>query len=120
MNDKDINGILGETKVISFLIENGFDVFFPYGGKTTFDLVAHREGELFRIEVKTTEAEAATGWYVKIKKSRHNKNINIEKHFKPSQCDFLAVYIKPKDKVVLIDVEEICTKTYLTVPHKRV
>lgn len=120
MNFKDKNGILGEAKAASFFVENGFDVFVPIGGKTPFDLAVHRDGVLFRVEVKYSEIKTPTGWRVRIKRSRHNKNENIEYHFDQNSCDLLAVYIGPLDRIITIYPEEIDSLTYFTINNMRV
>lgn len=110
-------GSLGKSRTISELIRNGFDIFTEFEGKAPFDLVAHKDGELKRIEVKSTQRRTKydTGWEIQIKRVRPNRSETVIHNFNSSQCDILAVYIEPLDKVLLLDSSKIKVKTMLTI-----
>ena len=113
-------GSLGKSKVISELIKKEYDVFTEFEGKSPFDLVAHKEQKLYRVEVKSTQRRTKynTGWEVQIKKVRPNRSKAVIHNFSSDQCDILAVFIEPLDKVILIQSSEIKTKSMLTILDK--
>jgi len=114
------DGSLGKIRVISRLVETGHDVFMEIDGKSPFDLVAHKNGKLYRVEVKSTSRRTKfdTGWEVQLKRVRSNRTSNKIINFSKDQCDILAVYIEPIDLVLLIDSCEITAKTAMAVLDK--
>jgi len=101
-------GNLAEAKVIAKLVENDFDVFIQSSGKAPFDLVAYREGHLLRVQVKGTSSRTRYGVYqVQLRAVRSNRTANTIQYFDPSQCDVLAIYIEPLDKVCFLWADEV-------------
>jgi hypothetical protein len=81
--------------VIARLIEADFDVFVQFSGKSPFDVIAHKDGRLFKVQVKGTSSLTKYGSYrVLIASIRSNKTVNRIGHFEPSLCDVLAVYVE--------------------------
>ena len=80
-------------------------------------MIGHKDGKLYRIEVKSTETESksGSGWEVQIKKVRPNKTENKITNFSKDQCDLLAIYLKPVDKVLLIPSADVKTTCQMTV-----
>jgi Holliday junction resolvase-like predicted endonuclease len=110
-------GSLGKAKVICRLVEENYDVFMELDGKSPFDLIVHKNDILQRVEIKATETrtKANTGWTIQIKKVRPNKTANIITNFSPKQCELLAIYIKPLDKVILIASQDVKTTCEMTI-----
>lgn len=109
-------GRLGELKVAAYFTSLGYPVFTQVSGGSPYDLVVEINGELKRVEVKTTRTKSNSGKYVvQIKSVRINKGRNKINGFNNSKCDILAIYIIPKDKVILIDSKEIKSNSSLTV-----
>ena len=110
-------GTVGKIRIISYFIEKGYDVFIEVDGKSPFDIVVHKEGLLERVEIKTTSTRCRSkrGWVVQLKKVRSNKNRNKITSFNPNQCDLVAIYIRPKDKVVILKSKEIEAKSTINV-----
>ncbi len=102
--DRKTKGRLGEAKVVAYLIENGYEVYLPFSSNSKYDVLAIKDGVVKRISVKFTSTKKPSGtWKVEMRQiSRRNNSINIDK-FNYTQYDLIAVYIGPKDKVVLID-----------------
>lgn len=99
-----IKGRLAETKVLSFLIEKGFEVYLPFSNNSKYDVLAIKDGVLKRISVKYTSVQRKSGtWVVEMRQIyRGNHIVNVDK-FDYHQYDVIAVYIGPRDKVVLVD-----------------
>jgi PD-(D/E)XK endonuclease len=108
MDSRTRLGSLAEAKVIAKLVENKFDVFIQFSGKASFDLVAYRDGQLYKIQVKGTSSKTRYGVYqVQLKAVRANRTGNTIHYFDTSQCDVLAIYVEPLDKVCFLRTEEI-------------
>ena len=54
-NPQQHNGSISELKAAVALMEQGYEIFIPMNRHSSFDLVAHRDGKIYRIEVKTNK-----------------------------------------------------------------
>lgn len=102
-------GSLGKAKVVTRLIELGYDVFLEFDGKSPFDLVIHKNDVLERVEVKYTGTrnKANTGWKVQLKKVRPNRTRNKIINFDKTKLEKLVVFIEPLNLVVLFESKDI-------------
>lgn len=102
--DRKTKGRLAESKVVSFLIENEYEVYLPFSNNSKYDVIAIKDGILKRVSIKFTSVKRLSGaWDIEMRQiSRGNNKINISK-FDSSQFDLVAVYIGPKDKVILVE-----------------
>ena len=108
-------GSTGKAKAILSFITHGYDVFTEFEGKSPFDFIVHKTNELKRVEVKTskTRNRANTGWIFQIKKVRPNRTKAKIYRFNKSQCDILALYIQPLDKIIIKFSNQIfCTSSF--------
>ena len=65
-------GDLAVAKTIADLTEKGYDIFLPLSEHLPIDLIAHKSGEIYRIQVKHRASgflEAKTQWAEKKWKS---------------------------------------------------
>ncbi len=113
-------GSLGKAKVVTKLIEMGYDVFLEFDGKSPFDLVIHKDDVLERVEVKYTETRnrTNTGWVVQLKKVRPNRTRNKIVNFDKSKLEKLIVFIKPLNTVVLFEAKDIKVTSALSIFDK--
>ena len=111
------NGILGESRAITELIKQGYEIFTQFSGKAPFDFVAYLDGECKRVEVKSTSRRTKydTGWEVQLKKVRPNSSRNVITNFDNTSCDILCVYIVPLDIVVVYNSSDIKAKTSMAI-----
>lgn len=102
---RKINGRLAEAKVLCHFVEQGYDVYTPYTENSKIDLVVAREGKLFRVSIKYTSVQKPTGkWRVGLRNmSRRNDGKMAVDFFDKDAYDYLAVYIGPLDKVVVVE-----------------
>lgn len=114
MNTTD-QGRLGEAKVSAYLVEQGWYVFVDISGKCPVDLIAWKDGETKRIQVKSTSYQQYGSWTAQIKSVRPNRTGNGIKQYDNAVSDWLAVYIVPEDKVVILESSEITAKNSLAV-----
>lgn len=57
MDDKPWITALSQARVTSELARQRFDVYAELVGKSPFDLIAHRDGLLYRVSVKSTMSQ---------------------------------------------------------------
>jgi PD-(D/E)XK endonuclease len=121
VDNKTWLGSLGESKVAAELSRYRFHVFTQTTGKAPFDLVAYKDGRLYRVNVKTTQRLSKWGsWELKIASVRSNRTGNRIVPFDFTSCDVLAVYIEPLDKVCFLHSSEVAGKNYITLRDKTV
>ncbi|WP_414694686.1 group I intron-associated PD-(D/E)XK endonuclease [Paenibacillus sp.] len=115
MDDKSWITALSQARVTAELARQRFDVYVELVGKAPFDLIAHKEGLLYRVSVKSTmstKCESGHSWEVQLKRVRSNKTGNAIHKFDPDSCDILAIYIEQIDKVCFFNPKEInCTSS---------
>lgn len=114
-------GSLGESKVASELSKHRFHVFIQTTGKAPFDLVAYKDGYLYRVNVKATQRLDKWGsWEVHLKSVRSNRTRNRIVPFDPQSCDVLAVYIEPLDTVCFLRISQVSGKNAIALREKAV
>lgn len=100
-------GRLGESYIMSAFIKMGAEVYLPFGGNTTYDMIVVNDGSYYTVECKTASVRNKAGGYtVQIKSVRSNKTQNVIKPFDPSKVDILAIYLVPDDQVFFIETKE--------------
>ena len=108
-------GTLGELKAISEFIKLDFNIYVPLSGKEPYDFIACKENKLIKVQVKSTSCKTKNNSYeIGIKSVRSNRTTNIIKRFKPSQCDILATYIQPLDKICFIKASAVTSGGCIT------
>jgi hypothetical protein len=105
--DRKTKGRLAEAKVIAYLVENGYGVYLPFSDNSKYDVLVVKESKVNRISIKFTSVKKPSGsWIVEMRQIYRGKEIiNIDK-FDKTQCDIIAVYIGPIDRVLLIDASK--------------
>jgi hypothetical protein len=105
--DRKTKGRLAEAKVISYLIEEGYEVYLPFSNNSKYDVLVVKDGIVKRVSTKFTSVKKKSGsWVVEMRQiHRGNGVVNIDK-FDKTKCDLIAVYLGPIDKVVLIDASK--------------
>jgi hypothetical protein len=110
--DRKTKGRLAEAKVIAYLIEGGYEVYIPFSDNSKYDVLAIKDGIVKKISIKFTSVKKQSGsWTVEMRQiSRRNKSINIDK-FDNTKFDIVAVYIGPRDKIILVDAIKVKTRS---------
>lgn len=108
MDDRTWLGNLAEIRVAAELLRERYEVFVGWGGKTSCDLIALKDGVLHRVQVKGTRTRSigpkgtVGGYTVQLRSVRSNKTANVVKTFDAGVCDLLGIYIEPEDRVVIL------------------
>lgn len=108
-------GSLGEMKAACYFLENGYEVFFQFDGKAPFDFILFKDNAFKTVSVKTTSTKTYGNWTVQLKSIRSNKTKNRIENFDNSIIDFLVIYIKPIDKLIVYDAKTIKQKTAMQI-----
>lgn len=85
-------GDIAVSKAIADLIEKGYGVFTPLTEHLPFDLIAYKDGKLYKIQAKYGVARNITTWA--------SKQGNHRKFYKDGDFDYYAVYLPDKNLVV--------------------
>jgi Holliday junction resolvase-like predicted endonuclease len=100
VDDKTWLGAVAEARVCAELVAQRWDVFTSLTGKAPFDLVAYKEGEIVRVEVKGCRTMKQSGGYeVQLRSVRPNRTTNRIRHVSAAACDVIAVYLEPINTV---------------------
>ncbi len=113
-------GDLAEAKVVAVLIEQEVDVFRGFSGKAPFDLIAFKDDQLLRVEVKGTAREMIRGAYqIRLASTRSNRTRNVVSHFDARKSDLLAAYIRPLDTVCFLPSKWLDGRAYINLREHR-
>jgi len=85
-------GDLAELKVAADLIDRGCRLSIPFGEDSDYDLIAHYEGRLHRVQVKYTKSD---GQIVVLRCRSHsltNGKVRATKLYTSATIDWIAVY----------------------------
>jgi hypothetical protein len=102
VDSKTFTGSLAEISVIKNLIQDSWDVFTSFNGKTEFDIIAYKEEfGVITIQVKSTSYKKPSGSYeVGLRSIRSNKTKNSIYKFNNEIQDILAIYIVEIDAII--------------------
>jgi PD-(D/E)XK endonuclease len=91
-------GDLGEASAIEWLTRQGATVLIPFGHSPDYDLVAEIEGQLLRIQVKTSTFARSSRrhdrWTVQVATNGGNQTwTGVAKRFNPGAVDYLYILV---------------------------
>ena len=92
-------GLLGELKARFMMTHLGYETCTPDGIHVPFDLLAVKDGQMFRVQVKTSRSKPAGKWAkdgtfaVNLITSGGNTTVNTRKKIDKSQVDLLFVMV---------------------------
>jgi hypothetical protein len=94
----NLQGNIGESKVLAYFISEGYTVYLPFGTASKNDMIVEKDNIVKRVSVKTANTKTKTGKYrVRIRQGKLNKQIA----FDSLSTDILAIYVIPEDKIIL-------------------
>ena len=95
-------GSVAELAVASILIQDGWHVLFPYGDYGRYDLVAEKNGQFLRIQVKYVTPKNGS----LIINCRSSNNWSV-KSYSESEIDFIVAYDPRGQRAYFVPVAEI-------------
>ena len=103
MNSKNI-GDIGEAKVLTKFLELGYDVYLPFGENTRIDMIVNINGELCKIQVKTSQRYK--NGYTKFNLAS-NVDRGVSRYvYTEDDIDYFALYSVINDEIYLIHVND--------------
>lgn len=93
-------GDIASAIVIADLTKKGYSVFIPLSEHLPFDLIAYKEKQTYRIQVKYS-----SDGFIKNSSSWADKTGNHRHLYKQEDFDFYAVYLPEKETVVYPSIE---------------
>ena len=102
--DRKTKGRLAEVKVIAYLIEKRYEIYLPFSNNSKYDVITFKDGSLEKVSIKYTSVKKPSGsWVVEMRQIYRGNDVIVIDKFDKIQCDVIAVYIGPIDKVVIVD-----------------
>lgn len=105
------NGSIGEIATQLEFMKMGYEVYSPATDNARYDFIAHKDGKLYKVEVKSTSRKVRDVWKVQLKKVHSNRSSNRIANFDNTLVDFLSVYIEPLEKVIILKAKDVTSKT---------
>lgn len=100
-------GDLAELKVAADLMERGYGIAVPWGEDCDFDLIAYRDDELHRVQVKYTESKGDVV-YVRCRSlSLTGGRVKKRKSYTAKTIDWIAVFDKLTRKCYYVHASEL-------------
>jgi len=122
MDSKTYASTVGETRAAAHFTKKGWFVYNNSTGKGPVDLIILKDGNLKRVEVKTSSTNNPAGNpVVTLSKTRPNKNKNTTYKWSTyrDQVDLLFVYLFETDKCAIFDPQKISCEWSMTISKKR-
>lgn len=106
MNSKT-KGSISELRVAAKLLELGFTVLQPIGENSRYDLVAEKDNQFHRIQVKT--GRLRNGCILFSTKSQNHTSAGVVaiNQYTKNEIDFFAVYEPNSNRIYMVPVEEV-------------
>ena len=87
-------GDFGELSAMHWLAKVGAKIWLPVGHSPDCDVIADLDGQLLRVQVKTSTCRRKGRWEVTLCTRGGNQSWNgISKRLDPSRCDYLFVLV---------------------------
>ena len=111
MNNK-AKGEFSEARTLYEFQKYGIPVCLPWGDNQRYDMIAEFNGKFNRIQIKTSNEEenGAIKCYCRSSKN-HTTNKVCDKYI--GEVDYFVFYNQTYDKIAMVPMEEIGTKTVI-------
>ncbi|MBU8920985.1 MAG: hypothetical protein KOO63_03935 [Bacteroidales bacterium] len=97
-------GNVGEAAVTKWLLERGYAVFTELGDLSRIDLIAEREGRLYKIQVKAARTRDGI-----VNLERRKRGPSYRFVYNAEDVDWFGVYVYDLDVVLWVKSEELCS-----------
>lgn len=106
MKDTHKKGNIGEARILFEATKRGYVVCVPLGHCSRYDLIVDIDGELNKVQVKTTTSDGDT---VKVRARSAGKKDGdvIAKKYTSKEIDWLIIYDTTTDRCAFIPASEL-------------
>lgn len=112
-----MQGNIGLGKAIEYFTNQQYTISIPLNDTQPYDLVVDIEGELKKIQVKTTRySETPNTYTVQLKSAGGTANKQV-RAFDNTKCDYIFI-VTGNNKMYLIPSQNITAKNSITVGNK--
>lgn len=109
-----IKGNVGEMAVAKDLMLKGYSVFYELGDNSRIDLIAEKNNNLFKIQVKALTSR--NGEYVELKGYKTGPNYSFR--YDRNDIDVFAIYVLDLDKIVYLSSNFLEYQNTITIRFK--
>jgi PD-(D/E)XK nuclease superfamily protein len=102
-------GDLAELKVAADLVDRGCQISIPFSEDCDYDLIADKDGELHRVQIKYTESDGSTIIVRCRSHSLTNGKVRQTKYYTAKTIDWIAVYDRTSDRCYYCPASELGT-----------
>ena len=113
MNSKD-KGNIGEAILLAELTKSQIQVAIPFGDNARYDLIAEFNGKLNKIQIKYCGQTTENNSFICPCASSTNHTTNKHLSTYEEDVDYMAFYLVPIDKTLLVPIEKIIGKKTIT------
>ena len=110
-------GTLGLSYAIAYLTKKGYNVSVPLVDNQSYDLVCEIDGDLKKVQVKSTRTKENSNYCVQLRSIRSNRTGNTIHKFDNNSCDYLLVVTELGD-IYFIPTLEVKSKSTLSLGEK--
>src|SRR5688500_19600781 len=107
MADLKRKGDLAELKIAADLMERGYGIAVPWGEDCDFDLIAYRDDELHRVQVKHARSDGIVVPARCNSLSRTNGKVRRRKQYTTRTIDWISVWDVSTDRRFHIPASEL-------------
>ena len=108
-------GNIGEAVILSEFVKRGIQCSLPFGDAARYDLIAEFNGKLNKIQIKYCAQITENNSIICPCASSTNHTTNKHYTTYENDVDYIACYIQPLDKSILIPIKEIGKQKSITV-----
>lgn len=117
--DTNTKGKITESKILSYIIEQGYSVSIPFGDKDKYDQIWDINNHLLRIQIKTSRPidENVSGIVFNCRTTYSRSTGTKTHHYTKDEIDYFATFWD--NKCYLIPVQECSDKKFLRFTSKQ-
>ena len=108
-------GNIGEAVILSEFVKRGIQCSLPFGDAARYDLIAEFNGKLNKIQIKYCAQITENNSIICPCASSTNHTTNKHYTTYENDVDYIACYIQPLDKSILIPIKEVGKQKSITV-----
>jgi hypothetical protein len=110
-------GTVGLSYAIAYLTKKGYNVSVPLVDNQSYDLVCEIDGDLKKVQVKTTRTKENSNYCIQLRSIRSNRTGNNIHKFDNKLSDYLLSVTENGD-IYFIPTSEIEAKSTLSLGQK--
>ena len=108
-------GNIGEAVILAEFVKRGIQCSIPFGDNARYDLIAEFNGKLNKIQIKYCAQVTENNSIICPCASSTNHTTNKHYTTYENDVDYIACYVVPLDKSILLPIQEIGKRKTITV-----